>query len=408
MKELLAEIAEERGTPCYVYFMDQVYERIQALDDHFGGRFQVSYAVKSNPNPKVLERLKGRVASLDVSSGGELRLALAAGWRGEDVSFTGPGKREAELAAAVEHAVGEVVVESVREAEALNAIAGRARRRQPVLVRIAPAVVPRGFGDAMAGKPSAFGIDEEIADAALRRLAELSDLEICGFHIYSGTQFLKAEAIVQNYEMYTDIFRGLAERHGLRPRKLIFGAGIGIPYHEGDEPVDLAQVAKSVNPMLDALAAEPSFAGVRCMLETGRFLIGEAGVFLTRVVDKKWSRGVDVCVCDGGMNHHLAACGHMGMVVHRNYRMFKLSSQHPDGPSAPFHLTGPLCTSIDTLARGAEFPGLEIGDVVGIRSSGAYGLTSSPLYFISHDPPGEWLVEDRRVVDARRPLFQPV
>jgi len=406
VNDLIEKIAAEHGTPCFVYFVDQIRERVDSLREAFGGRFQISYAVKANPNPALLQRLREVVELLDISSGGELSLALRNEWPAERLSFTGPGKREEDLRAAVECRIGEHVVESVDEARILDRMASNlpGGERQRILVRVAPKKLPRGFGVRMAGKPCQFGIDEEDVDEALEEIRRLPHLDLRGYHVYSGTQCLDAAAIAANYEIFIDLFRRLSAAQDQRPDRLVFGSGIGIPYHDNDEPVDLDEIARRVNPAIDSLRAESRFRDAVCVLETGRYLVGEAGVYVTRVVRTKRSKGVDIAICDGGMNHHLAACGHLGGMLHRNYRMFKVSSDPSDSPEEVYDLVGPLCTTIDRLGHGVKLPSLSQGDLVAIRSSGAYGLTVSPLRFISHAPPKEILVETRdgcaEVVDA--------
>ncbi len=395
MREILAAIAREHGTPCFVYFMDQVYDRIDSIRQAFGRRFGVSYAMKCNPHPEILKRMCNRVDTLDISSGGELKAARRVGWPADRISFTGPAKLPADLEASVAHGIGDVILESVREARLLSAAAGRAGRQQRVLVRVAPRKVPRGFGVNMAGRPCQFGIDEEDLDLALEEIKALPHLRLSGFHIYSGTQCLKPDALIENYEIFLDIFQRFSTAHDLAPEKLIFGSGIGIPYLDGEHSVDLTPIAERINPLLDAMRSQPRFAHALLLLETGRYLIGEAGIYLIRVVNRKHSRGAQICTFDGGMNHHLGACGHLGMVLHRNYQMFKVSSDRPDTDEQAYDLYGPLCTSIDTLGRGVKFPGLDVGDVIGVRCSGAYGITASPLNFISHPPPKDILVETR-------------
>jgi diaminopimelate decarboxylase len=394
VQALLDAVARDVGTPCYVYLPDVWQERIAALRRTFAGRFAVSYAVKANPNPGILRRLRGQVDGLDVSSGGELAGALEAGWNAAQLSFTGPGKSVEELQYALDARIGEVIVESLDEAETLNDLAARTGRRQAVLARLAPARVPKGFGLNMSGKPTQFGFDEETLDRAMPALAALPHLELVGLHAYSGTQCLSAEAIAENYAIFVELFRGVCLAHGLRPRKLVFGAGIGIAYHDGEQTPDVAAIAAASRPALDALAAEPALAGADLVLETGRFLIGEAGVYLTRVIRTKETRGATICICDGGMNQHLAASGHFGSVLQRNYRMFKLGgSGAPPPAGVEYTLVGPLCTTIDTLARRARFDTLAAGDVIGVLSSGAYGVTASPIHFISHRPPREVIAE---------------
>jgi diaminopimelate decarboxylase len=391
LRAILGRIARDFGTPCFVYFVDEVRERVEQLRSFFGDRFLISYAVKCNPNLGLLRTLRGVVDMLDVSSVGEVTRALEAGWMAAELGFTGPGKRETELQTSVEAGVGEIIVESVDEADLLNRIAARVGRKQRILVRLGPARVPRGFGLNMSGKPSQFGVDEEEIDAGLDRMQEMAYLDLCGFHIYSGTQCLDAEAISENYEIFIDLFQRVCSSHGIQPQRLIFGSGIGIPYFDNDTAVDLGAAAERINPALDELKSTAAFSATELILETGRFLVGEAGVYITRVIRKKCSRGIEICICDGGMNHHMAAAGHLG-VVPRNYRMLKITGSD-EGPERAYNIVGPLCTTIDTLGRQVKFKGLEAGDVIGIRSSGAYGLTVSPIQFISHPPPREILVE---------------
>jgi len=394
VREILNKIASQYGTPCYVYFLDHVKDRIQSLHDTFEKRFHISYAVKSNPNLALLSWLREQVPALDISSVGELNRAVEAGWETERISFTGPGKRPNELRAAIEHGVGEVILESVAEAELLNQLAGEARKIQPVMLRIAPKRMPRGFGVNMAGKPSQFGVDEEDADPAVQRIKCLPHLDLIGFHIYSGSQCLKSDSIAENYEIFIDLFKRVSKTHDIKPSKLIFGAGLGIPYYESDQPVDLQAVADRINPQLDQLKRDPQFMETTLTLELGRYLVGEAGFYLTSVTAMKHSRGVDICICDGGMNHHLGACGHLGSVIHRNYRIFKVT-EDAASQTQPYELVGPLCTTIDTLGHGVQLPGLEVGDVIGIHCSGAYGLSASPIHFIGHALPKEILVRSQ-------------
>lgn len=387
---LLAQIANRYGTPCFVYFMEDVKRRVDALRAAFDGMFAISYAMKCNPNRMLLARMRCWVDTLDVSSRGELAQGIAAGFRGDQISFTGPAKQRTCLSLSLDHAIGEVVLESEREARALSEMALARGVVQPVLLRIAPQKVPKGFGSHMAGKPCQFGVDEEDLPVALGTLRGLRGITLRGFHIYSGTQCLKADAIAENYAIFIELFRRATTLSELAPARLIFGSGLGVRYHDGDPELDLAQVAERTLPLLRELKSEPRFSNTQLTLETGRYLVGEAGVYLTRVVNRKHSRGNEIASFDGGLNHHLAATGHLGMVIHKPYRMFKVGVE---GPLQSYDLYGPLCTSIDVLGRGVKLPGLELDDVLAIESSGAYGPSASPSGFISHEPARELLVE---------------
>jgi diaminopimelate decarboxylase len=397
--EALAAAASRFGTPSFVYVTSLIEDRASQLRAAFGGAFELSFAVKSNPNPGLLHWLRGGVSLLDVSSIGEFRLARLSGWQPSQISFTGPGKRLFELREAVEGRVGELVLESVDEARLANGLAGERGLVQDVLVRIAPDRVPKGFGDQMAGRPGAFGIDQEQMLEEVADILRLPNLRCIGFHIYSGTQSLKAEAICDNYRNFMAIFRELCGHFDLRPEKLIFGSGLGVPYHDGDVPLNLDDVGAGIRRELDEFRAEPRFSKTQLVLELGRHLVAEAGYFLTQVIRVKDSRGSRIAICDGGLNNHLPASGHFGMVIHRNYRMHKVGGT---GEPGKVDLVGPLCTSIDRLARAVVLPHVVQGDLIAVHTSGAYGLTASPLYFIGHPSPSEVLVVGDRLVDVTR------
>lgn len=393
VNDTLRTVAREFGTPAYVYFVDQIRERVDHVRRAFGNRFEVSYAIKCNPNPGLLARMASIVDILDVSSGGEVERAIAAGWSGERLSFTGPAKTREELTTALDARVGLVIVESVDEAQLLDELARQRGVKAAILVRIGTQQMPRGFGMNMSGKPSQFGIDAEDLQPALGTILALPSLDLHGFHIYSGSQCLKADSIVENYAIFIDLYRQVCSANALRPRTLIFGSGLGIPYYETESPLDLDEVATKTNPLLDDLKCDPAFAGTKLVIESGRYLVGQAGRYVTRVVRTKRSRGVDIALCDGGMNHHLGAAGHLGSMIQRNYRMYALAAAREADTPVPQMIVGPLCATIDVLGRKVELPPLAKGDLMVLESSGAYGVTSSPIHFLSHPPPKEILVE---------------
>jgi diaminopimelate decarboxylase len=403
----LITAARRFGTPLYLYDLDAVRARCRALDAAFDGRFGVSYAVKANPNAALLAALRRTVAGFDASSLAEVRRALAAGADPRVITFSGPAKRSAELIGAIEAGIGELVLESLAEAETASALAEARGRVQTVLLRINPIRLPRRFGASMSGKASQFGVDEEEMPAAVARIAALPGLDLAGFHIYSGTNCLIAEAIAENFAIFIDIFRraaaALSEAGGRAPRKLVFGAGFGIPYLPDDTPLDLEALAGLVNPMLDALRAESAFRETRLGLEMGRWIVGPAGWLVTSVIAAKTSRGVAIRACDAGFNNHLAACGMMGAVIRRNWRFANLTN--PDGSEAVCNLVGPLCTSIDLIASDLALPELRLGDLVAVAMSGAYGLTASPTRFISHPEPREVVLDGGSLRDVSESLL---
>jgi diaminopimelate decarboxylase len=399
----LLAAARRFGTPLYVYDAGMVVGRIRLLRDLFLGRFDISYAIKANPNLALMRAICPVLDSFDASSFAEVRRAVAAGMPAARLSFSGPAKRPAELAGALRLGVGEVVLESLAEAQEVSGLAVAAGRVQPCLVRLNPVRVPRRFGASMGGSASQFGIDEEDMAATLPRIAALPGLRLEGFHAYSGTNCLHAEAIAENFVIFADLFRTAADLTGIAARRLIFGSGMGIPYLPGEGPLDHAALPDLVLPVLDDLARHPGLANARPVLELGRWLVGPAGWLLTGVVAEKQSRGKAMRLCDAGFNTHLAACGMMGSVLRRNWVFQNLSN--PDGPVATYTLAGPLCTSIDRLATDIDLPEVRRGDILAIPQSGAYGLTASPVRFISHPEPREVLMTGTEMQDVSESLL---
>ena len=390
-RTVLNHVSRAYGTPCYVHFLDPMRRQLDRLEQAFGGRFAISYAVKCNPNVALLGRLRDMVPTLDVSSIGEVERGLRAGYSGSRMTFSGPAKRPFELARAVEVGCGEIVCESEREIDSVNRLAREAGRRVSILIRINPRRMPRSFGMSMAGKPSQFGIDEEDVTTVLDKRRNWTALDLKGFHIYSGTNSMSEEAIAENFGIFIDLFTRLSLQYGLRPDKLVFGSGFGIPYVLDQPPLDVGKVADLVNPKIDGMRRHPDLAGTQCILEMGRFLTGPNGYFLTSIISEKLSRGTEIRMCDGGFNNHINAYGMMGTLIRRNWPMWKVNATRNE-PVREYLLVGPLCTTLDTLAIGILLPELHCDDVIAIGASGAYGLTASPTHFISHPVPREYLV----------------
>jgi diaminopimelate decarboxylase len=318
------------------------------------------------------------------------------------ITFSGPAKRDHELARAVEIGIGELVIENLAEARIASEHARKRGRVQDCLVRINPFKIPRGFGASMAALPSQFGFDEEKIDSELPAVQALPGLRIAGFHIYSGTNCLDADAIAENFEIFAKLFRYAQETIRIPVEKLIFGAGFGIPYLPDEQELAIDELPGLVNPIVDALLAEDAFRAARCQLELGRWLVGPAGWLVTRVITAKSSRGSEIRACDAGFNNHLAACGMMGSVIRRNWVFENLT--RPDGDLATYTLVGPLCTTIDRLAFDIELPEVRVGDLLAIPQSGAYGFSASPNRFISHPDPVEIVVFEEAVIEASEPV----
>ncbi len=312
----LTRLAARVGsTPFYACDRRLVSERVALLRHHLPAGMHLRYAVKANPMPALLAHLAGLVDGFDVSSPNELAAALDTGMPAGSIGLSGPGKAEALIACAV--AAGVVVdLESERDLQvALGA--GQAIGVAPkVAVRVNPDFEFKRSGMKMGGGAKQFGVDAERVPELLERIAG-SGANFEGFHVFAGSQNLSAESIVEAQRGLLEMVFRLARAAPTPTRSVTLGGGFGIPYFPGDRPVDLAEIGGG----LEVLAAEARQAlpGAKIVLELGRYVVGEAGVYVCRIVDRKVSRGQVFLVTDGGMNHHLAASGNLGQVIRKNY-----------------------------------------------------------------------------------------
>ena len=403
------ELAREYGTPLYVYDAGVIDRKWAALRAALPPEFEIYFSVKANPNPAIVSHLLAKGAGLEVASGGELCGAITAGCLPADILFAGPGKSEAELEMAISYGIGEVHVESAVEAERVAAIATRLGVRVNAALRVNPAAAAQGGAMRMGGKAAPFGVDEECLDAVLDLLLAEPAVEFRGLHLFSGTQILDYAVLVQQYRCGLEIARRVAKRVGHPLHTLDFGGGLGIPYFTKEEELDTGRLREEVAKVMAEIRSDRLLAGTRFVVEPGRYLVGEAGVYLTRISDIKVSRGRTFHVVDGGMNHHLAASGNLGQVIKRNFPV-AVVNRLGIRPTETIDLVGPLCTPLDTLARDTALPKAEVGDLVEILQSGAYGLTASPVGFLNHRTPAEVLVGDgkARVIRARGEWSRPV
>jgi len=384
----LPELARRVGrTPFYAYDRRLMSERVELLRAHLPRQVHVHYAMKANPMPEVVAHLAGLVDGLDVASAGELGVALKAGARPGSVSFAGPGKTDAELEAALDAGIV-VNLESEGEMERLAAAARRRGARARVNVRVNPDFELKSSGMKMGGGPKPFGIDAERVPAMLHRITQL-ELDFEGFHIFGGAQNLRVEAIADAQRKSIELALRLAQHAPGPVRTLNIGGGFGIPYFPGDERLDLALLGRNLAGILDGLDSRLPQAQV--VLELGRFLVGEAGIYVCRVIERKMSRGHCFLVTDGGLHHHLAASGNFGQVLRKNYPVV-VGNRVAGTDREVVSVVGPLCTPLDLLADSMEMAKAEPGDLIVVFQSGAYGLTASPTAFLSHPPPAEVLV----------------
>jgi diaminopimelate decarboxylase len=384
----LTRLAARVGrTPFFAYDRALITARVQSLRSHLPAAVRLHYAVKANPMPAVVQHLAGLVDGFDVASAGEMRIALDTPMKASEISFAGPGKTEAELACAVAAGVT-INIESEHELRRIARLAGELRLRPRIAVRINPDFELRSAGMKMGGGPKPFGIDAERVPEVLAEMGGL-EVEFVGFHIFTGSQNLRAEAIVEAQEKTLDLACRLAPHCPGPIRKLNIGGGFGIPYFPGEKPLDLALIGRRLGELMPEVKRRLPAAEV--IIELGRYLVGEAGIYVCKVIDRKISRGQVFLVTDGGLHHHLAASGNFGQVIRKNYPV-AVGNRMDAVEREIVSVVGPLCTPLDVLADKMEQARAEPGDLIVIFQSGAYGLTASPTRFLSHEPAQEVLV----------------
>jgi len=384
----LTRLAERVGrTPFYAYDRDRIAARIAHVRRHLPPTVQLHYAIKANPMPALVDGMARLVDGLDVASAGELQVALDAGMRASDISFAGPGKQATELRQAV--AAGVLLnIESHREAELLAGIARELRLPARVAVRVNPDFELKSSGMKMGGGPKQFGVDAEEVPALLRDIARLG-LAFEGFHVFSGSQNLSTDAIADAQRKSVDLALRLAATGDVVPRIINIGGGFGIPYFPGERPLDLAPIGGNLAELVAHVSRERP--GAQLVVELGRYLVGEAGLYVCRVVDRKVSRGQVFLVTDGGLHHHLAASGNFGQVLRKNYPVV-IGNRVVGEKRESASVVGPLCTPLDLLADRMDLAVAQPGDLVAVLQSGAYGATASPQGFLSHPRVAEALV----------------
>jgi diaminopimelate decarboxylase len=384
----LTRLAQRVGrTPFYAYERGHIKARIAQLRAALPGAVQLHYAMKANPMPALVQMMAGLVDGIDVASGGELAGALDTTMDPHRISFAGPAKSWAELGCAV--AAGVLInLESEAEMERVAIIGAQLGLTPRVAVRVNPDFELKYSGMKMGGGARQFGVDEQRVPAMLRRLGQLG-LDFIGFHIYSGSQNLSADAISLAQAQSLQLALRLAAAAPGPLRLLNIGGGFGVPYFPGERALDVAAIGDRLEGVLDAL--QRAAPGAKLAIELGRYLVAEAGIYVCRIVERKVSRGQVFLIVDGGLHHHLAASGNFGQVIRKNYPVLIGNKVQGDARET-VSVVGPLCTPLDLLADQMEMAKADVGDLVVVLQSGAYGLTASPTAFLGHPAPLEVLV----------------
>ena len=374
-------------TPFYAYDRGLLRARVAQLRAALPEAVKLHYAMKANPMPAVVAFMAGLVDGIDVASSGELKVALDAGANPQEVSFAGPGKRDAELRQAVAARVL-VNLESFREIPVLAKISNELGLPARVAVRVNPDFELKGSGMKMGGGPKQFGVDVEQMPELMAQI-KAAGLAFEGFHLFAGSQNLRPESICEAQLKSFELAVRLAQIAPQPVRFLNLGGGFGIPYFPGEQRLDLTTIGQNLERLLER--AKTELPQAEFVIELGRYLVGEAGVYVARVVDRKVSRGQVYLVTDGGLHHHLSASGNFGQVVRKNYPV-TIGNRMGAASTEVASVVGPLCTPLDLLGDRMALPVAQIGDLAVVFQSGAYGASASPHGFLGHPDCVEVLV----------------
>ena len=384
----VSQLVEEAGeTPLFVYSKAMIARRIADLRAAMPERVRINYAIKANSFAPLLSFISDQVDGLDIASGGELAMLEALGVDGKRISFAGPGKRDAELEAAIAAGVT-LNLESEGEARRALAIADRLGRKPSLAIRVNPDFQLKGSGMKMGGGAKPFGVDAARVPELAKEIVG-AGCDWRGLHIFTGSQALDAGAVIEAQANILDLADRIAGEAGLGLPKLNMGGGFGIPYFSNETPLDIEAVGEALAKRLEKLPE--SLVDAEIFIELGRYLVGEAGVYLTRILDRKESHGEIFLVTDGGLHHQLAASGNFGTVVRRNYPV-AIASRFASAPEEVANVVGCLCTPLDRLADQAHLPRAEVGDLVAVFCAGAYGASASPSAFLAQGAAAEVLI----------------
>lgn len=384
----ITRLAERVGqTPFYAYERRLITEQVQYLRDSLPKALHLHYAIKANPMPAVVQHLAGLVDGFDLASAGEMKTALDTPMPAAKISIAGPGKSDKELRQAIAAGIT-INLESEGEMRRAAQIGAQLGITPRVAVRVNPDYELKSSGMKMGGGPKQFGVDAERVPAMLKEMQGM-ELEFIGFHIFWGSQNLSADAIMEAHNKTFKLAVHLSENAPSAPQSLNIGGGLGIPYFPGEKRLELKAIGENLNDLLSKWKRQTQDAEV--IIELGRYIVGEAGVYVCKITDIKESRGEKFLITDGGLHHHLAATGNFGQIIRKNYPV-TIANKADSNIKEFVNIVGPLCTPLDLLTSNMEVSRADINDLVAIYQSGAYGYTASPQAFLSHPPAIEILV----------------
>ena len=397
----ISAIAADVGTPFYLYNGDNLREQVRTVKAALGEGVGLFFSLKANPGLGICQLMASEGVGAELASIGELHVARTAGFEPSAAIFAGPGKTNDELEEAISWGIASINVESEGELQRVGEIAERLQRKVRVCLRINPVEQVKGAQMRMGGGPSQFGIDEERVPAVVEQWRGHSRVKIVGIHVYVGTQLFDVPAMLKHDEHVVHLARQVAEGVGSPLEMVDFGGGFAVPYFETSAPFDLEAFAVGFKEIVGQMKSSELLRDALPIIELGRYLVADSGLYVTRVVDTKKSREKSYVVTDGGMNHHITATGNFGQVFKKAYPMAVLNRLNVAADCAA-NVVGPCCTPLDVLGQKVTLADVALGDLIGVFYSGAYGYSASSLAFLSHPTPAEVLVLGETYIVLRK------
>jgi diaminopimelate decarboxylase len=381
-------LVEKYGEPMYIYDAEVIERQYRKIRAALPEQVEIFYSVKANPNVSIVGFLSHLAQGAEVSSLRELYVARSVGIAPQRILFVGPSKSEIELREALGQGVFCIAVESAQELGLVDQLASEMDRPCNVILRINPAFDAAGSKLKMGGAARQFGIDEEVVEEIFREAASLKCVQVSGIHVYVGTRILDHEVAWKNCQYALELGRRLQEKTGVAIRVIDFGGGLGVPYFGGEHELDVEEFGRKFRSFFSEY--QRTMPETRFIMELGRFLVAESGIYLSKVRYTKKSRGQKFVLVGGGMNHHQATTS-IGTLI-KDHFPIEILNKMALPKNDKVTVCGPLCTPTDVLGKSVQMVEVEPGDLLGILKSGAYGLTASPIKFLSHDHPIEVMV----------------
>ncbi|MGN7401958.1 diaminopimelate decarboxylase [Cytobacillus praedii] len=389
--ERIQDLIEKYGSPLYLYNSETILNQIKKIKNNLHASLDLFYSLKANPNPTIASFMYSKDVNLEISSGYELDVAKRINADPGRILFLGPGKTKKELFEAIKYGVKYIVAESLQEIFIINDIAEGLNKIIDIGIRINPNYAVSGARLKMGGTAKQFGIDEAQFSQIHEVVKQLKHVEVVGIHIYHGTRILSAESIAENFKYIINFSQKVIDKLGLKLKYVGLGGGFGIPYYKGEEELDIKLLGQLTNKKFENFLDR--YKGIKLLIESGRFLVAESGLYLSKVLYTKKSQGVNFAIVDGGTHHFSPNGGSTIPFLTRNFPMHVFSESKN---KKTYNISGCLCTPNDLIAKGIELPLLFPGSIIGIEKAGAYGLTSSPILFLSHALPQEVIIKDNK------------